>query len=183
MRFTTAIVAAASILGASALPGNDAPNPVVRGIEARDTAACASAATKYLPQITSNLPTPTGAVLTYLVTASLTDECAFPTVTGSLGSSLSSYASSYYSWQSENLDEVRSVYQACSDVPEVTSSLNDIFASATGSACSSYIAQITSGSSASSTTGASPTKNAAPRETGVQFAAAALAAGIAVAIL
>ncbi|KAH6658683.1 hypothetical protein BKA67DRAFT_219306 [Truncatella angustata] len=174
MRFTTVFVTASSLLGASALPGNDVPTPVARGIEARDTAACTSAASKYLPSITDSVPTPSGEVLTYLATATLTDECAFPTVTGTLGSSLSNYASSYSSWQSQHLPEVRSVYQACSDVPEVTSELNSYFAGATGSACSSILAQITSASSS---------KNAGPRETGMPFAAAALAAGVAVAML
>ncbi|KAK9783631.1 hypothetical protein AB5N19_04201 [Seiridium cardinale] len=172
MRFTAAIVAAASVIGASALPGNDAPTPVIRAIEARDTSACASAASKYLPDLTTGAPTPTGDVLTYLATATLSDECAFPSVTGTLGSSLSDYASSYSSWQSAHIPELRSIYQACSDVPEVTSTLSDYFASASGSSCSALIAQVTSAS-----------KNAAPRETGMPIAAAALAVGIAAVVL
>lgn len=166
MRFITAVTAAASALGASASI-----------IEPRDTSACLSAATKYLPAIQSDVPTANGAVVSYLITASITDQCAFPTVTGTLGSSISSYASSYSSWRSEHLSELRSVYLACSDVPEVTSQLGSYFADATGSACSSILAEITG------TTSSTGSKNAAPRETGLPIAAAAMVAGVAAAML
>lgn len=170
MRYTTVLVAASSLLGASAV------TPVARALEARDTASCISAASKYLPSVTSNAPTPTGAVLTYLAGVTAGDQCAFPTVTGTLGSSVSSYASSYSSWYSAHIGDIQTVYQACTDVPEVTSELKAIFGDATGSACDSIYAQITSKPTSS--------KNAAgPRETGMPFAAAALVAGIAAAVL
>lgn len=174
MRFSVVFLTATSLLSTSVLAGRDAPTPVVRAIEARDTAACASAASQWLSELDSTLPTPTGDVLTYLVTATLTDQCAIPTVTGDLGSSLSSYASTYSKWQSDHLPELRSIYHACSDVPQITSQLTAAFASASGSACSTILAQIT---------GTGGTGNAAPRETGMPLAAVALVAGIAAVIM
>lgn len=176
MRFSSVFLAATSLLGSSVLAaGHDAPTPVVRALEARDTAACASVASQWLSELDSTLPTPTGNVLTYLATATLTDQCSIPTVTGDLGSSLSSYASTYSKWQSDHIPQLSSIYHACSDVPQITSQLTAAFASASGSACSTILAQITGTGGTSG--------NAAPRETGMPIAAAALVAGIAAAML
>ncbi|KZL80223.1 hypothetical protein CI238_06539 [Colletotrichum incanum] len=148
----------------------------------RDLNACNSIATSILPKITEGVPTPPADVAAYLaLSATITDPCSEPTITGSIGSAYSTYASEYTSWRDKHITDFRAVWQACSDVAGVVDVLP------TGSdQCSSLVAQITSagpvnGGSGSGNGVGSP--NAArPRETGAVVAAAAVAGFVVVAI-
>ncbi|EFQ31341.1 uncharacterized protein GLRG_06485 [Colletotrichum graminicola M1.001] len=110
-------------------------------LERRDLNACNSVATSLLPRITDGAPTVPVDVAAYLaLSATITDPCVDPTITGSIGSAYSTYASSYTSWRNDHLSDFRAVWQACSDVPGVT---DLILPTGTGQ-CSSLVAQITS---------------------------------------
>ncbi|GJC83189.1 hypothetical protein ColLi_06027 [Colletotrichum liriopes] len=159
------------------------PNRAIEAIAAADAAirqrrdlnACNSVATSILPKITED-------VAAYLaLSATITDPCSEPTITGSIGSAYSTYASEYTSWRDKHITDFRAVWQACSDVAGVVDILP------TGSdQCSSLVAQITSagpvnGGSGSGNGVGSP--NAArPRETGAVVAAAAVAGFVVAAI-
>ncbi|KAK1991042.1 hypothetical protein LX36DRAFT_543953, partial [Colletotrichum falcatum] len=106
----------------------------------RDLNACNSVATSVLPRITDGAPTPPADVAAYLaLSATITDPCVNPTITGSVGSAYSTYASSLTSWRNDHMSDFRAVWQACSDVPGVV----DVLPTGTGQ-CSSLVAQITS---------------------------------------
>ncbi|KAK2042800.1 hypothetical protein LZ31DRAFT_446278, partial [Colletotrichum somersetense] len=118
-----------------------AADAAVAGAERRDLNSCNSVATSLLPKITDGVPTPPADVAAYLaLSATITDPCVDPTVTGSIGSAYSTYASSYTSWRNNHLSDFRAVWQACSDVPGVA---DVILPTGTGQ-CSSLVAQITS---------------------------------------
>ena len=144
-----------------AMPGSH----VEAAIMARGTPECTNAAIKILPAITADVPIPPAALVTFLATADLkqTDPCVDPVITGTMGSTFSEYASSYTSWQNKHLTDFRSLYQACSDLPEVSK-----IAIPSG-ACAKLVAQITS-------------KGAAPRETGMVVAAIGMAGLVAAAM-
>ncbi|GKT63160.1 hypothetical protein ColTof4_05250 [Colletotrichum tofieldiae] len=149
----------------------------------RDLNACNSVATSILPKITEGVPTPPADVAAYLaLSATITDPCSEPTITGSIGSAYSTYASEYTSWRDKHITDFRAVWQACSDVAGVVDILP------TGSdQCSSLVAQITSagpvnGGGGGSGNGVGSPNAARPRETGAVVAAAAVAGFVVAAI-
>ncbi|KAK1967819.1 hypothetical protein LY78DRAFT_473639 [Colletotrichum sublineola] len=155
----------------------------------RDLNACNSVATSLLPKITDGVPTPPADVAAYLaLSATITDPCSDPTITGSIGSAYSTYASSYTSWRNDHMSDFRAVWQACSDVPGVA---DVILPTGTGQ-CSSLVAQITSagpvnpgsggGGGGGGGSGNGVGNAAGPRETGAVLAAAAVAGFVVVAI-
>lgn len=160
-----------------------APGP--RGYQRRDLASCNSVATAVLPRIT-DAPTVPADVASYLAfSASVTDACSDPTVTGSIGSAYSSYAKSFTSWRDAHITDFRAIWQACSDVQGVATVLP------IGSGqCSSLVAAITSagpvdaggngggngiGGGGGNGGNGGGSRNAAPRETGAVMAAVAIA--------
>lgn len=66
------------------------------------------------------------------------DPCKLPVVTGSSGSVFSEWASSWTSWQGENIPEYREIWSACSDEPLVGR-----VAPVGPGACSKIAAQVT----------------------------------------
>ncbi|KAF6822231.1 hypothetical protein CPLU01_12149 [Colletotrichum plurivorum] len=123
----------------TALPNAAEQAPGPRGYQRRDLASCNSVATAVLPRIT-DAPTVPADVASYLAfSASVTDACANPTVTGSIGSAYSSYAKSLTSWQDAHITDFRAIWQACSDVQGVAT----VLPLGTGQ-CSSLVAAITS---------------------------------------
>ncbi|KAI1848591.1 hypothetical protein JX265_011555 [Neoarthrinium moseri] len=161
MRLFTLVISTTSVWNAYAQ--GIAPTPVAP----RDLNSCSTEANKF----TSKWATTTApASLVSAFGAASIDACAMPTITGTNSVEASHW---YSSVQSEYISEFRNVYSVCNDVSGFTQVLNAVFSAvATGPACSSIYAQVTSGIS---------TKNVAPRETGLPLAAAALAAGFAVA--
>jgi len=152
-------------------------------LERRDVNACNSVATSLLPKITDGVPTPPADVAAYLArSATITDPCVDPTITGSVGSAYSTYASSYTSWRNDHLSDFRAVWQACSDVPGVA---DIILPTGTGQ-CSSLVAQITSAGPVNGGGGGGSGNGvgnaAGPRETGAVLAAAAMAGFVVAAI-
>uniref|UniRef100_L2FQJ9 Uncharacterized protein n=1 Tax=Colletotrichum fructicola (strain Nara gc5) TaxID=1213859 RepID=L2FQJ9_COLFN len=102
--------------------------------------SCNSVATAVLPRITDAAPTLPVDVANYLaLSASVTDPCSDPTITGSIGSAYSTYAKSFTSWKDAHMSDFRAVWQACSDVQGVAT----VLPLGTGQ-CSSLVAEITS---------------------------------------
>merc|ERR1712000_454524 len=103
------------VAGAAAVP-----------LEERDLAECGDVAMELLPALT-NLPTPDLSLASFIVEqtqlASATDPCEIPAVTGEAASDYSSYMSELSSWQIAHTDDLNSLIDACSDVPEIASSL------------------------------------------------------------
>ncbi|GKT40453.1 uncharacterized protein ColSpa_00634 [Colletotrichum spaethianum] len=147
----------------------------------RDLDSCTSVATSILPKITDGVPTPPADVAAYLaLSATITDPCSDPTITGSIGSAYSTYASEYTSWRNKHISDFRAVWQACSDVPGVV----DVLPTGTDQ-CSSLVAQITSAgpvNGGGSGNGVGSPNAARPRETGAVMAAAAVAGFVVAAI-
>ncbi|CCF33351.1 hypothetical protein CH063_00956 [Colletotrichum higginsianum] len=172
-------------------------------LEARDEAACFSVVAEHAT-LTADFPElPTAlATATDVEIPQITDPCQFPSVTGSAGQLVTSYSSALQSWQDAHITEIRSLWSACSDVPQISSLLDEygngicstalapITANGTAATTATATATVTgevtvtttgdatgataSGDAASTT--ASPAA-AAPRETGLFLAAAAAAAG------
>ncbi|KAM0332018.1 hypothetical protein ACHAQA_002284 [Verticillium albo-atrum] len=188
-----AAVAATSTVAAAAnvAQRQTTPTKTTAPLAARDLAECSSVADDVLPLLTS-IPTPNSELARFILTESAIvaadDQCTVPSVTGSLASEFTSYASALLSWQEGHISEFRSLWQACSDVPGIRDQVD--LPTGSGS-CARLAAQITgeadptatdssdSGSndneSSSAGSGASESDNAAPRETG--RALAGLAAG------
>jgi hypothetical protein len=168
MHASTLLLGLVATLTSTTLAAQHPPQPaqVAAAIQARGTIECLSVATSVLPKWT-DIPIPPATLASYFGTAvsTETDSCKVPTVTGAVGTVYSQYMSSISSWTSKHFDEIRSLVQLCSDVPEVASQIPS------GAACSSALAPFTSVS-----------KAWAPRETGM-MAAAALAAGVVVAAI
>ncbi|KAK7438811.1 hypothetical protein CaCOL14_008371 [Colletotrichum acutatum] len=122
--------------------GNDA-------LEARDETACASVWMAH-STIVDDFPTePTAlATETNLDIPQITDPCVFPSITGQAGQIITSYSSALQSWQDAHITEIRDIYSACSDVPEVASAL-DAYGSAI---CSTALAVLTSGDATATAT-------------------------------
>ena len=103
------------VAGAAAVP-----------LEERDLAECGDVAMELLPALT-NIPTPDLSLASFIVEqtqlASATDPCEIPAVTGESASDYSSYMSEVSSWQIAHTDDLNSLIDACSDVPEIASSL------------------------------------------------------------
>ncbi|KAJ0139749.1 hypothetical protein CTA2_1747 [Colletotrichum tanaceti] len=185
MRSSSIILTA---LAAVASAANQAPNRAPQALaaasaairERRDLDACNSVATAVLPRIT-DAPTAPADVAAYLaISATITDACVDPTITGSVGSAYSTYASELTSWREKHMSDFRAVWQACSDVSGVVNVLP------TGSGqCSSLVAQITSagpvnnggggGGGSGSGNGGGVGNAARPRETGAVVAVVAVA--------
>ncbi|KAF4777536.1 hypothetical protein HER10_EVM0003331 [Colletotrichum scovillei] len=189
MRLPTYFIAALCAT-ANALQAIDVPNRASEAIaaanaaikERRDLNACTSVATSLLPKITDNVPTPPADVAAYLaLSVTITDACSDPTITGSIGSAYSTYASSYTSWRDKHITDFRALWQACSDVPGIV----DVLPTGTNQ-CSSVVAQITSAGpvngGGSGGIGGSHNAAAKPRETGAVVAAAAMAGFVVAAI-
>ncbi|OHE96273.1 hypothetical protein CORC01_08491 [Colletotrichum orchidophilum] len=189
MRSSTYIFAALSAT-ANALQALEVPNRAHEAIAAanaaikdrRDLNSCNSVATSLLPKITDGVPTPPADVAAYIaLSVTITDACSDPTITGSVGSAYSTYASSYTSWRDKHITDFRALWQACSDVPGVV----DVLPTGTNQ-CSSVVAQITSAgpvNGGGSGNGVGGSHNAArPRETGAVVAAAAMAGFVVAAI-
>ncbi|KAL0938536.1 uncharacterized protein CTRU02_205146 [Colletotrichum truncatum] len=163
-----------------------APNEQIGGAinQRRDLASCTSVASAVLPRITDNVPTVPADVANYLAfSATITDPCSNPTITGSIGSAYSTYASAYTSWREAHIGDFRALWQACSDVQGVAT----VLPVGTGQ-CSSLVAEITSagpvggGSGGGNGVGGGNSGNAGPRETGAVMAAAAVAGFVVAAI-
>lgn len=175
MHSTTLFLSAFAATVATAFQAPPEPAHVAAAIKARGTPECTKVASSILPKLTP-IPTIPADLESYVLYSSdmitQTDPCVDPIITGSIGSVYSSYASSASSWSSEHLEDLRSLWGACSDVPEISSAFAAIESEAGTAVCSSKIAAWTS----------QPT-NAAPRETGMPIAAAAAFAGFVVAAL
>ncbi|KAI0159786.1 hypothetical protein GGR57DRAFT_458685 [Xylariaceae sp. FL1272] len=133
-----------------------------------------------------------------LATVTITDPCSVPTFTGKLASEYSSYVTAAESWYTEHSKELSSIVEACTQYATATEAIPDCSAtsgvtsaatSTSGSAAATTTGATSSGSGSASSTSAtgsdstpSATTGGASRETGF-VAAAALAVGIAVAIL
>ncbi|KAF7553033.1 hypothetical protein G7Z17_g3887 [Cylindrodendrum hubeiense] len=142
-------------------------------IDERDTAECSSVALSLLPSLI-DVPTPDSSLVDFLASqtqvATATDPCQMPAITGSMADEYSSYFSDLFSWYDEHTAEFSSVLAACSDVPAIKSQLDILPESVTS--CSKITWASATGNSASSET---TSGNAAPRQTGMAVAAAAMA--------
>ncbi|KEY67586.1 hypothetical protein S7711_08259 [Stachybotrys chartarum IBT 7711] len=92
----------------------------------RDIEECMSLAEGMLPDLLT-LPTPDDSLASFIAEqtqlATATDACVIPAVTGSMAEEYSSWASDLSSWQVARTDDLSSLYSACTDVPEISSSL------------------------------------------------------------
>ncbi|KXH44337.1 hypothetical protein CSIM01_08117 [Colletotrichum simmondsii] len=119
------LLAAAAATGAMAFEMSGTLPRVLRragndALEARDETACASVWMAH-STIVDDFPTePTAlATETNLDIPQITDPCVFPSITGQAGQIITSYSSALQSWQDAHITEIRDIYSACSDVPEV----------------------------------------------------------------
>ncbi|KAK7428423.1 hypothetical protein QQZ08_005042 [Neonectria magnoliae] len=148
-------------------------------LDQRDLQECSSVAVKLLPSL-AGIPTPDSSLSEFIAEqtqlATITDGCEIPAVTGSLTSEYSSWASELASWYQEHTGDLSSLVEACSDVPEVKSRLDQLPGGLT--VCTSLVQPTeTSGSSDDDSDSDAQTAsgNAAPRQTGMAVAAAAMA--------
>jgi len=173
----------------------------------RDIDSCTSAASG-LVDVMSDMPTADKTLESFLAKQTdLTDvaeSCVIPAVTGSMAAAYTSYAKSMESWVSEFKEDLSSVYDACSDVPEVQEQLSSYAipvsgfcssfawatasATETGTATAKAINSVTeaatgsvTGTGASTATPTSVAENSGARGTGLGVAAVAAIAGLAVA--
>lgn len=145
MHASTLLVTLAAAVSASeiAIPGHQA---VKRAVEARQTsgtggdAACLTA----LMSVYSSLPTPPPELVSYALTATVTDPCNL-SVPSSLSAPVSSYQQSVFSWLGQNGAAVSSALSQCP-------SFSSIAASAGANICTQPAA-VGGGSSASTTSG------------------------------
>ena len=157
MHSTTLFLSALAATVAMAFHAPPEPAPVAAAIQARGTKECTKVASSVLPKLT---PTPTipAALESYIIASgdqiTQTDPCVDPIITGSIGSVYSSYASSASAWSSEHIDDIRSLWGACSDVPEVSSAFASLLNEAGTAVCTSAVAAITSQPNAAHQTGA-----------------------------
>ncbi|KAK1594152.1 uncharacterized protein LY79DRAFT_668782 [Colletotrichum navitas] len=195
MQFKILVVVAAAATGALAIGdlSGSFPQNLRRGadaLEARDEASCIAAVSEHasfttdFPPIPDALATGTGANI-----PQITDPCKFPSVTGSVGEVLTSYSSALQSWEDAHITEIRALWGACSDVPEISALIAQFGASICSTALSPITSQAADAATATATAttaGAGETSAvsstavpaaAAPRETGMLIAAAAAAAG------
>ena len=173
----------------------------------RDIDACTSAASG-LVEIMSDMPTADKTLESFLAkqtdVANIAESCTIPAVTGSMAAAYTSYAKSMVSWVSEMKEDISSVYDACSDVPEVNEQLSSYAIPVTGF-CSTFVwatasatetgtatakatnsvTEAATGSvsetAASTATPTSVAENSGARGTGLGVAAVAAIAGLAVA--
>ncbi|KAF7561029.1 hypothetical protein G7046_g3109 [Stylonectria norvegica] len=152
-----------------------AANPVVEIFEKRNTADCQAAYTKYAPQITGDIPTAGDKLSSFIAhqtqigTASITDPCMVPAVTGSMADEYTSYVKKLESWYKDEADALSSLIDACSDVPEVSAQLAEV----TLTACSEFTWQSATGSPSKDDDDSGA--NSAPLRTGTAVAIAVVA--------
>ncbi|KAK2046365.1 hypothetical protein LZ31DRAFT_552272 [Colletotrichum somersetense] len=150
------LLVAAAATGALAIGdlSGSFPHNLRRGtdsLEARDESACLAAVAQYstvtadFPPIPDTLATATDANI-----PQVTDPCRFPSVTGSVGEALTSYSAALQSWEDAHITEIRALWGACSDVPEISS----VIAQFGDSICSTALAPITSQAAAAGFVGA-----------------------------
>ncbi|KAI5458307.1 hypothetical protein BGZ63DRAFT_407592 [Mariannaea sp. PMI_226] len=131
-------------------------------LDQRNLADCSKGASKLQSEFYAQ-PTPAQSLANFIdhqITSTVTASCVVPSVTGSLASEYTSFMSDLSSWYLSYSSAYASVIKACSDVPQVTSE----FATYTSDFCSELKWERATGSG-----------NAAPRETGMAMAAAAMA--------
>ena len=173
----------------------------------RDIDACTSAASG-LVEVMSDMPTADKTLESFLAkqtdVANIAESCTIPAVTGSMAAAYTSYAKSMVSWVSEMKEDISSVYDACSDVPEVNEQLSSYAIPVTGF-CSTFVwatasatetgtatakatnsvTEAATGSvsetAASTATPTSVAENSGSRGTGLGVVAVAAIAGLAVA--
>ncbi|KAH6983520.1 hypothetical protein BKA56DRAFT_348857 [Ilyonectria sp. MPI-CAGE-AT-0026] len=188
-------VAVASALAAdqAAAPTLFERSPAPNAVDERDLQECSSVAINLLPSLI-DVPTADSSLLNFIAgqtqLATATDPCVFPAVTGSMADEYSSWVSELVTWYSSHTADISSLLEACTDVPEVKSQLDSsipdqvtlcdklTWASETGSASSD---NNSSDASADSATGTN-SGNAAPQQTGMAIAAAAMAGLVVVGI-
>ncbi|RFN45625.1 hypothetical protein FIE12Z_10127 [Fusarium flagelliforme] len=106
----------------------------------RDIDSCTSAASG-LVEVMSDMPTADKTLESFLAKQTdfdaAADSCVIPAVTGSMAAAYTSYAKSMESWISEFKEDLSSVYDACSDVPEVQEQLSS-YAIPISGFCSSF---------------------------------------------
>ncbi|KAJ4111462.1 hypothetical protein NW768_011816 [Fusarium equiseti] len=173
----------------------------------RDIDSCTSAASG-LVDVMGDMPTADKTLESFLAKqtdiADVAESCIIPAVTGSMAAAYTSYAKSMESWVSEFKEDLSSVYDACSDVPEVQEQLSSYampvsgfcssFAWATASAteagtatakATNSVTETATGSltetAASTSTPSSVAENSGARSTGLGVVAIAAMAGLAVA--
>ncbi|KAH7174209.1 uncharacterized protein B0J16DRAFT_348291 [Fusarium flagelliforme] len=173
----------------------------------RDIDSCTSAASG-LVEVMSDMPTADKTLESFLAKQTdfdaIAESCIIPAVTGSMAAAYTSYAKSMESWVSEFKEDLSSVYDACSDVPEVQEQLSSYaipvsgfcssFAWATASAtetgtatakAANSVIEAATGSvtetAASTATPSSVAENSGARGTGLGVAAVAAIVGLAVA--
>ncbi|KAK0624981.1 hypothetical protein B0T17DRAFT_617129 [Bombardia bombarda] len=140
--------------------------PLYRSVVARDIVDCSRVATEVAPKLTPG-PTVPPSLKTWLQDShiEITDYCdnllTLVNLPGSVQSDLNKYHLDGAMWVSTHIDDLRSIWSACSDVPLISMALQG------SSICPKLLAEITG-----------VTKNSSPRETGVPIAAVAIAAGI-----
>ncbi|KAI3557106.1 hypothetical protein CABS01_10346 [Colletotrichum abscissum] len=168
------LLAAAAATGAMAFEMSGTLPRVLRragndALEARDKTACASVWMAH-STIVDDFPTePTAlATETNLDIPQITDPCVFPSITGQAGQIITSYSSALQSWQDAHITEIRDIYSACSDVPEVASAL-DAYGSAI---CSTALAVLTSGDATATATGSGSAATATGTASGSASASA-----------
>ncbi|KAF4986811.1 hypothetical protein FGRMN_10658 [Fusarium graminum] len=179
-------------------------------LDQRDLDECTSAASGLI-DIMSGMPTADKTLESFIAKQTdfdaAADSCVIPAVTGSMAAAYTAYAKSMESWVSEFKDDLSSVYDACSDVPEVQEQLKSAAiptsgfcssfawatASATGASSAAATATAKATNSVTDTTTASATEtsssistpsnvaeNSGKRITGLGVVAAAAIAGFAV---
>ncbi|KAK1544001.1 hypothetical protein CPAR01_04634 [Colletotrichum paranaense] len=168
------LLAAAAATGAMAFEMSGTLPRVLRragndALEARGKTACASVWMAH-STIVDDFPTePTAlATETNLDIPQITDPCVFPSITGQAGQIITSYSSALQSWQDAHITEIRDIYSACSDVPEVASAL-DAYGSAI---CSTALAVLTSGDATATATGSGSAATATGTASGAASASA-----------
>ncbi|KAK1715125.1 hypothetical protein BDP67DRAFT_511723 [Colletotrichum lupini] len=168
------LLAAAAATGAMAFEMSGTLPRVLRragndALEARDKTACASVWMAH-STIVDDFPTePTAlATETNLDIPQITDPCVFPSITGQAGQIITSYSSALQSWQDAHITEIRDIYSACSDIPEVASAL-DAYGSAI---CSTALAVLTSGDATATATGSGSAATATGTASGSASASA-----------
>ncbi|RGP69662.1 hypothetical protein FSPOR_4474 [Fusarium sporotrichioides] len=109
-------------------------------VEQRDIDECTSAASG-LVDVMSDMPTADKTLASFIAKQTdfedPADSCVIPAVTGSMASAYTAYAKSMESWVSEFMGDLSSVYDACSDVPEVQEQLES-YAIPTSGLCTSF---------------------------------------------
>lgn len=183
------LAAAASISGTYALQNADVVHVVVREMTTialpkrsipllfrRDSSECEAAATTFVQNIdVDSLPTPDAQLIQglesyYSENTEATDTCSV-SFTGALSSEYAVYTSGLSSWVEEHSSDLKNFLQACTDVPEISSSLAQRLGSCTGElnklvGGSGDSATETGSASGASSTGDADKGSAAPRFAG-----------------